>query len=347
MMRHCCGSNDHPDSALFIQMYRLVSTYSLIKPPKGSNVEGAEMVQVLLNIKDIKNEEQRRTEWEAQLDAILEKGRNCSVLSDAAQILQDHDYFKCTTSEYVVAYISGFVVRKSQRFIKFKQGNETITCQKCLSTLQFEKNSEHPEFFKLIDLKSKGYLFYPSVKLFEFISVLERATLEVVDDTTINSNTLFDITRALEKLTPLPVVGCENHQNHLTHNILRFYLTTRMFFIAKQSNKNDSIAKQKTQANRKLAKLTTTTAGNKEVSVSAYKNDDLCKTKVAKKRKNEKNIDETSEPVTKYARICKPKVSTKRKSEIKDDKEIKKVKKNVQKPAKQKSQNKKKNDSCK
>ncbi|XP_071642320.1 uncharacterized protein [Temnothorax longispinosus] len=41
MMRHCCGSNEHPDSQLFIQMYKLVSTYSLVKPPKGCRGEWA------------------------------------------------------------------------------------------------------------------------------------------------------------------------------------------------------------------------------------------------------------------------------------------------------------------
>lgn len=35
-------------------MYKLVSTYSLIKTPKGSNVSGGEIVDVLLKIKDIK-----------------------------------------------------------------------------------------------------------------------------------------------------------------------------------------------------------------------------------------------------------------------------------------------------
>ena len=53
MMRNCCGSNDHPDSQLFIQMYRLVSMYSLIKPPKGCNVSTGELMNVLINIKDI------------------------------------------------------------------------------------------------------------------------------------------------------------------------------------------------------------------------------------------------------------------------------------------------------
>lgn len=102
MMRNCCGSNDHPDSALFIQMYKLVSTNSLIKPPKGSNDSGGEIVDVLLSIKYIKNVYDRREQWDAQIDTILDKGLRTETLSDAAQIMEEHDYFQCSTSDYVL-----------------------------------------------------------------------------------------------------------------------------------------------------------------------------------------------------------------------------------------------------
>ena len=59
-MRHCCGSNDHPDSALFIQMFKLVSTYSLVKSPKGSNVSGGEILKLLIDIKNIKAVDERQ-----------------------------------------------------------------------------------------------------------------------------------------------------------------------------------------------------------------------------------------------------------------------------------------------
>lgn len=37
-MRHACGANDHTDPLTFLQLYRLLSTYSLGKPPKGLSV---------------------------------------------------------------------------------------------------------------------------------------------------------------------------------------------------------------------------------------------------------------------------------------------------------------------
>ena len=60
MMRECCGANDHPDSNLFIQMYRLISTYSIAKPPKGSNVSSLDIFQVLLSVQDIEDVNERK-----------------------------------------------------------------------------------------------------------------------------------------------------------------------------------------------------------------------------------------------------------------------------------------------
>ena len=49
MIRHAYGSNNHPDPQTFLQLYRLLSTYSLIKPPKGSSIAGSEMLSALLS----------------------------------------------------------------------------------------------------------------------------------------------------------------------------------------------------------------------------------------------------------------------------------------------------------
>ncbi|XP_018055762.1 PREDICTED: uncharacterized protein LOC108692123 [Atta colombica] len=47
MMHSYCGSNDHLDSTLFIQIYRLILIYSLAST-KGSNIFGEEILKVLL-----------------------------------------------------------------------------------------------------------------------------------------------------------------------------------------------------------------------------------------------------------------------------------------------------------
>jgi len=69
MVRSACGSNDHPDPVLFIQVYRLLSFYSLVKPLKGSNVEGVEIFETLFNYDDGSNVNgSTKDEWEEVLD---------------------------------------------------------------------------------------------------------------------------------------------------------------------------------------------------------------------------------------------------------------------------------------
>ncbi|CAI6351679.1 unnamed protein product [Macrosiphum euphorbiae] len=70
MIRSACGSNDHPDAILFIQMFRLLSTYLLVNPPKGANVSSGDMINTLLNIKDITNTNERAQRINQELDQI-------------------------------------------------------------------------------------------------------------------------------------------------------------------------------------------------------------------------------------------------------------------------------------
>lgn len=74
MMRSVCRSNDHPDSILYIQMFRLVSIYSLVKPPKGSNVSGGEMLETFMTLEDVTQNvaKQRKISWEDSMDQILD-----------------------------------------------------------------------------------------------------------------------------------------------------------------------------------------------------------------------------------------------------------------------------------
>lgn len=74
-MRQACGSNQHPDPRQFVQIYRLLSCYSLIKPPRGSNVSGGDILKALLDIKTTNEEEmQKKADLEIKLDNLLDGG---------------------------------------------------------------------------------------------------------------------------------------------------------------------------------------------------------------------------------------------------------------------------------
>jgi len=63
-MFRICGSTTKPDPLMFIQVYRLLCFYSLVKPPKGSNVEGTEIFKSLLAEEDFDVPGNSAAEWE-------------------------------------------------------------------------------------------------------------------------------------------------------------------------------------------------------------------------------------------------------------------------------------------
>lgn len=63
---------------MFAQLFRLLSVYSLVKPMRGSNITGGEMVTTLLKLDDLKSKTriERQKAFEDRLDEILLNGKN-------------------------------------------------------------------------------------------------------------------------------------------------------------------------------------------------------------------------------------------------------------------------------
>jgi len=53
IIRQVNGPNDHPSSTSFMQLYRLLSVYSLVKPPKTGNCTILEGIQNPLSTVDV------------------------------------------------------------------------------------------------------------------------------------------------------------------------------------------------------------------------------------------------------------------------------------------------------
>lgn len=108
MIRGCCGSHDKPDPLLFIQIYRLLSFHSLVKPPKGSNVDGVEIFDTLLCAKD-NTLNNSKEEWKTVLEEIIQRGENNPEEYD---VRHAHDYNVIGINNNALAYFAGFVARK-------------------------------------------------------------------------------------------------------------------------------------------------------------------------------------------------------------------------------------------
>lgn len=244
MMRSSCGSNDHPDSVLFVQIFKLICTYSLVKPPKGSNVTGGELLSSLFSIKDLDMQDDKCKQFHQAIDNIIDHGSDCPDIVNLFSTYYDHNYAGITvTNDPVLAYIGGYVARKATRFTK---------CLNCLSSLKSEISYPRDIF---IDKLSHGHLIKPSEKLFNLISTLEAATLYVLNEEVLCSEVLFNICSKLEQIESLQLVGCDLHADSLTSSLVNFFLITRVHFICSRSNSIDNAKKEKSKLHRKSAKL--------------------------------------------------------------------------------------------
>lgn len=151
----------------------------MIKPPKGSNVDGVEIFETLLNLKDTETTKNSKEEWETMLDKIIARGEVNSLQLGVRHV---HDYNVKKVNEYVQSYFSGFVARKVEGFTK---------CENCRQSVA-KPNGQCPRD-KMIESLSLGYLKYPSDKLFNLLCALEHATLQTVGQEELNLYTFQHI----------------------------------------------------------------------------------------------------------------------------------------------------------
>lgn len=111
MMRNACGCNDHPDATTFLQVFRLLGTYSLIKPPRGSNITGSEMVRSLLDFNDLTPTDNVQQEFNNRLELLLTTGSKDVIVNN----FEDHSYFQQNSPDCAVGYLAGFVAFRGQK----------------------------------------------------------------------------------------------------------------------------------------------------------------------------------------------------------------------------------------
>lgn len=181
IIRQACGSNQNPDPQQFIQVYRLLSCYSLIKPPRGSNVSGGEILKSLIDLK-INNEEDinRKAILEIKLDHLLDCG-DFELLSDH---LYSQNKYKLSIDSSALTYFVGYIARNAKKHSIAK------SCLACFETLVSNNNTNCSENENIIHLRSKGHLLVPNDSLIQLIYNLETAIVDVLSNEKLNKNVL-------------------------------------------------------------------------------------------------------------------------------------------------------------
>jgi len=157
-----------------------------VKPPKGSNISGGEILSLLFSIHDLNTPDNKRLQFQQSIDYIVENGCDDPDMS-SLNVQIEHNYTTpiigniAVTSDPVLAYISGYVARKASRFTKCPIYLDSYTTSQTLSR------------DILIDGISRGHLLKPSTNLFHLIKSLESATLKVMATEELSSNTIFKV----------------------------------------------------------------------------------------------------------------------------------------------------------
>ncbi|KAL5242268.1 hypothetical protein ACI65C_009678 [Semiaphis heraclei] len=188
-IRQSISPNDHPTCPSFLQVYKLLTVYSIIKPPKTGNCQILDPSTSMITLSDLKelfnsepSERQIKINRLKQLlDSMVEESDwNFNV--DLA--FQDHTYstkIKVATKECVLYYICGYVSKQIQKHTK---------CNVCLSAFKgTDWDAQLPEA-ALTNLKTKGYLLYPNKHFFKLITAIEEGFVKFAQDPEVFNKTI-------------------------------------------------------------------------------------------------------------------------------------------------------------
>ncbi|KAK3915282.1 Transposable element P transposase [Frankliniella fusca] len=254
-IRTACGSGSHPDPLLFIQLYRLLSLYSLVKPPKGSNVSGGELFQALVQLQDLENNENQEDKQKVVdiINSIVEES-GFAESPDETCTNFNPETSACNIDEAALCLIAGYIS------FKVKNMKPANSCSVCAESLVRPNSESSKERERLIEIKSLGGLLRPSDLVYAIIIQVEQAVIFTSTQENLHTNMIFSILENVRDHATLYRIGCDEHQQALTSAIVTFYLTVRMHFQCREMNKQTAMNKKKNKNMSKMAKLQSTLA---------------------------------------------------------------------------------------
>lgn len=159
----------------------------------------------------------------------------------------DHTYLgDMAVDEFALHYVGGFTARHCEKFVR-----KCADCENCLKKSERERNAKD----KLIVLKTKGYLTFPSDALMNLLTLLEQQLLRTYQNKSVDSNFICHVMERLSGVS-IPSVGCTAHSHDVTKAVMKFYIIMRLHFFCKEWNKENSQAKKNMKKMKKQAHLT-------------------------------------------------------------------------------------------
>lgn len=208
-----------------MQLYKLLSIYSLLKPPKFGNctVDPSDDAKPLITITEIKQTFNNHNNPSAldvikqKMDGLVENGQ--WEFSDVFE----HDYSLSPVKECLIYYLVGYLS---------KQILTRSKCNICISAFKsMESFSNIPEA-ELTNIRTMGKLIHPNYIFYRFISKVEDYFTKNINNPDVYIQTVEDILQNEDLNFP-----CNVHKDDILAYSVRYYLNMRMRQFTRQLNK--------------------------------------------------------------------------------------------------------------
>lgn len=220
------GANDHPSTPTFIQVYKLLSVYAILKPPKYGNCTVDEDIPInLITISDIKNcyannkDKSAIDRLKTKLNGLINEGQY-----EFTDIIE-HDYSLAPVVDCLKYYVAGYLTY---------QITKRSSCEKCkcsfTSTECFTPEAD------LTNIKSRGWLKHPSKYLYELLSAIEDELMIHLKKTSVFEDTV----EALITKFGTFIFPCGEHKDYILSYSIKYYINMRMRQWTSQTNQDQA-----------------------------------------------------------------------------------------------------------
>jgi hypothetical protein len=230
LLRAGGGANNNPETLQVAQIFRLLSLYSLVKPPKGSNVTGGNLLDALVRQEDdtVSYNTTKKQLTKVEMDLQLDQALTRDVGNGAAMRFADN--------EEAFAYVCGFIARR----------HKPKDCSLCYKSIIGDGDENYNAF---IILRSRGHLTFPSVDLIRLLQEVEVIISDCLK-ATIKRNTLLEILFKIQQHKIHSLVGCPEHEKTLTKS-----QSQECVFLAKKRLENELPPQQNQNGTQSLQNL--------------------------------------------------------------------------------------------
>lgn len=224
-VRQAGGSNDHPATPTFLQIYKILCFYSILSPPKyGNCIVEKEAKLPLISFNEIKSLYKKQTKEETKLLIDIKSKLNDVIKNDDWDIynISEHDYSTPATFDCIIYYITG---RVCQQLLKF---TKCSLCRKALIINSATYNNKA----QLGEMLLESFV-HPNEGFYNLVQNLEHIFMKHCHQLNVADAVVSDII-GLNILT----FPCKTHKNDIISYIVYYYLQIRLSRYCQTLNTN-------------------------------------------------------------------------------------------------------------